>query len=502
MKRLAILILFGLYLFLPASGQSPELLSSLIKKEQLEMQVRYLASDELAGRNTGEDGQKLAAGYIAEWFRKLHLTGPVASTEPYYQKMDLYSRKCTVSVLCNEHDTLDNLTEYMMDNGEEEYEGSRDFEVVFVGFGLDRDYRNVDVRGKIAMYFNGFPTADSVKPLNYLVVTDDKYDRARRQGAVGAIKLFQEKDSAGFFIEAISGFGKERVRAANPFGTGADSTLPTAIGMLPQAGARLLGIPYDALLQDLKTMNQGNPVPHPYEKKVHLECRFVNRKIQSENMVGLLKGEKYPEEVIILMAHYDHIGKDHNGVYPGANDNASGTAAVLEIAQALTDLGRAGYRPDRSILFLLFTAEEKGMLGSKYYVENPVVPLNQIKALINLDMLGRSDRRHGEGDRYIYVDMSGPAGSPVHRACESIKSDYKLDSLNLIYAFKGNTNALGQSDHLSFSAYPIPFVYYYNGTHLDWHKPSDTPDRIDFIHLANITRHIAGLTWHLASGQK
>jgi hypothetical protein len=483
----------------PTFSQDLNTFSRSIASNELKKHIEYLASDELGGRNTGDPGQKLAAAYIKDWFTSLHLTAPVTSDEPFYQKFDLYGRKCTSSLLCNNRDTLDNLSEYMMDNGEEEFEGSRDFRMIFLGYGLERDYRDVDVKGKIVMYFNGFPASDSIKSLSYLKVTDEKYDRAMNHGAAGAIKLFKDSDSAGFFIRAISGFGKGRMRLKEPYTRGIDSVVPNGIGMLPESGARLLGISYETLLQDLKTLDGGKPVPHFFETTIHLESRFDNYQVHTENVLGFLKGKKHPDEVLILMAHYDHVGIDQGEVCHGANDNASGTAAVLEVAKALIEMGKAGYQPDKSILFLLVTAEEKGLIGSEYYVANPIIPLDRTTQIVNLDMLGRSDKKHKETDKYIYIDMADSMGSRTHQICQSLKTKLDLGPLNMEYGFSGKTFAMGSSDHLSFSSGKIPFVYYYNGTHRDWHKPTDTADKIDYQELTAIVRHIFATVWSLAN---
>jgi len=220
----------------------------------------------------------------------------------------------------------------------------------------------------------------------------------------------------------------------------------------------------------------------------------------SENVMAYIAGSEFPEEVIIISAHYDHLGKKGDLIYYGADDNASGTSAVLEIAQAFNEARKSGYGPRRSILFLNLTGEEDGLFGSKYYVSHPVFPLTETVVDLNIDMIGRVDEIHKEQPDYIYLIGADKLSKELHKLSESVNKDYF--GLDLDYTFNDENDPnrfYERSDHYNFAKNNIPIIFYFNGAHEDYHKATDTPDKIDYDLLAKRTKFIFYTAWELAN---
>ncbi|MBB4119768.1 hypothetical protein GGR32_002074 [Mesonia hippocampi] len=228
---------------------------------------------------------------------------------------------------------------------------------------------------------------------------------------------------------------------------------------------------------------------------------FQNKYKPSENVLAYIKGSEKPEEVIVISAHYDHIGVTANGdINNGADDNGSGTVAILEIAEAFKMATNSGNGPKRSILFLHVTAEEKGLLGSKYYSENPIFPLENTVANLNSDMIGRVDDAHQNNPNYIYLIGSDKLSSELHNISENINDSFTALELDYRYNADDDPNRFYyRSDHYNFAKHNIPVIFYFNGVHDDYHQPSDTPDKINYNLLSKRTQLIFYTAWELAN---
>lgn len=497
MKTSYVLFFLTVLVSLQGYAQNLKKAAQNIEQQELLEHVQFLSSDQLEGRNTGYPGQKKAAEYIRNCFKSYKLSDPTKEGEPYYQSFNLHVRKRTEQLFYTSTDTLDNLTEYLYEDEKVNFKGKKTFDLVFVGFGMERDYEQVDVSGKVVIYFDGFPAIDSLPARPYLKIPDEKHTRALDHGALGSIKIFDDTEETRSFIYTIaSSVGYERMQMENPIQSSYDSIHPNPIGVLPEEGARLLHISLEKLMQEHKELDQGYRTPLYYENPITLEVDYENFKLTTENVLGYLAG-KDPGSCIIIGAHYDHLGIRNGKIFNGASDNASGVAAMLEIAETLAEMQSRGKHPEKSVLFIVYTGEEKGMLGSEYYVDHPVIPHDQTDYVVNLDMLGRSDFRHQETDQYTYIDISDAEQSPAHKHCLSASSKMGINELELVFSFDGKTKASGMSDHYSFYFKKIPFIYYYNGIHEDYHKPTDTFDKINYELLTGITRHIFGTVWEL-----
>ena len=232
---------------------------------------------------------------------------------------------------------------------------------------------------------------------------------------------------------------------------------------------------------------------------------IIDRKVvATENVAAIITGSEKPDEYIIITSHLDHIGTHDGEINNGADDDGSGTVAMLEIAEAFKAAFDDGKGPKRSILFLHVSAEEKGLLGSKYYVENPLYPLKNTVANLNIDMIGRTDPKRIDKDpNYIYLIGADRLSQDLHDISE--EANNKFTKLKLDYTF----NALNdpnrfyyRSDHYNFAKNNIPIIFYFNGTHEDYHRPSDTVDKINYQLLRKRSRLIFYTLWELANREE
>lgn len=223
-------------------------------------------------------------------------------------------------------------------------------------------------------------------------------------------------------------------------------------------------------------------------------------KNDSENVLAYIEGTEKPEELLVISAHLDHVGVHDGKIYNGADDDGSGTVALLEIAEAFKKAKDAGLGPKRSILFLHVTGEEKGLFGSRFYAENPVFPLKNTIANINIDMIGRVDPEHKDNENYIYVigadRLSTELDDEITRAksmVENFAYDYKYNDRN------DPQRIYYRSDHYNFAKNGIPSVFFFSGIHEDYHQPTDTADKINYPLMTKRTKLIFHAAWNLVN---
>lgn len=226
-------------------------------------------------------------------------------------------------------------------------------------------------------------------------------------------------------------------------------------------------------------------------------------KNDSENVVAYIKGSEKPDEYIVLSAHYDHVGVKRGRVYNGADDDASGTTAIMEIAKAFKKAALEGNGPKRSIVFLHVTGEEIGLYGSKYYTENPIFPLENTIANLNIDMVGRVDKKHIENPEFIYLIGSDKLSSELHELSENVNKKYTNLKLDYTYNDENDPNRFYyRSDHYNFAKNNIPIIFYFNGVHQDYHKHTDTPDKIRYDLLQKRAQLVFHTAWEIANRNK
>ena len=247
-----------------------------------------------------------------------------------------------------------------------------------------------------------------------------------------------------------------------------------------------------------------------YFMPMTLKSYRENRSLEASNVLAFIEGSEMPNEILVITAHLDHIGVEEDGqINNGADDDGSGTVAILEIAEAFQESVKDGNRPKRSVLFLHVTAEEKGLLGSRYYTDNPIYPLENTVANLNIDMIGRIDDLHQDNNNYIYLIGSDILSQDLHDVSAAMNEKYI--NLDLDYRYNDPTTKVLErgryienryyyrSDHYNFAKNNVPVIFYFNGTHADYHAPTDTVEKIEYELLEKRTRLIFHTAWEIVN---
>ena len=242
----------------------------------------------------------------------------------------------------------------------------------------------------------------------------------------------------------------------------------------------------------------------PYEQydlaALPITARDSSQVSFGDNIAGLLIGTDLKREIVILSAHYDHLGRSDGNTYHGADDNASGTATVLSTAAVFDSLAQQGIRPRRSILFVLFSGEEGGLVGSQYFVKNSPIPMHQFVGDLNVDMVGRVDDAHRKKPDYCYL-ITGSPTNDLKKAAEAVNQQSVNLALNQGgYDVENDPNRYFlRSDHVNFAKLGIPVLFFTNGEHSDYHRPSDTADKIMYDVLQKRATLVFQTAWRVAN---
>ncbi|WP_282124132.1 M28 family peptidase [Algibacter mikhailovii] len=255
----------------------------------------------------------------------------------------------------------------------------------------------------------------------------------------------------------------------------------------------------------LKNYYQNQEIASPFGGDNYYQMipnKFLSKDVKdSENVLAYIEGSEKPEETIIISSHLDHLGINDNGeIYNGADDDGSGTVALMEMAQAFNQAKQDGYGPKRSILFLHLTGEEIGTKGSQFYVEHPILPLKNTLVDLNIDMIGRVDDIHENDENYIYIIGADRLSKELHYLSQKVNN--KLIHINLDYRYNAKNESnhfYERSDHFNFAKKDIPVIFYFSGVHDDYHKASDTPDKINYSMLEKRTQLIFATAWQIAN---
>lgn len=497
----------------PAAAANPTTYASTITAADLERHLRIIASDSLEGRETGERGQKMAAEYIANHFKATGLAGPVnTGSNPYYQTFNL-EKSTWGEGYVNVGAKKFSMGKDFFVLGASPYQTETATQVVFAGYGIDdpaySDYTNLDVTGKTVVVLAGEPKNSAG---NYLISGTDKVSTwtqdsrtksaaATKKGAKSVIVVTGTTDAE--FQQMTKRYASYLSRPSIGFGSTASQPRAALILASPTMGASLLSTtPAKLMAYGTTVAKAGKPVASTFKPAANVKIK-TERKSQplpTENVLGYLEGSDLKDELVVISAHYDHEGIKDGKVYNGANDDGSGTVAVLELAEAFAQAKKDGHGPRRSMLFLTVTGEEKGLLGSEYYTEHPVFPLENTVADLNIDMIGRNDKEHEGNFNYIYVIGSDKLSSELHAISENANKTYT--NLELDYTFNDPNDPnrfYYRSDHYNFAKHRIPIAFYFNGVHEDYHQETDEVDKINFPSAEKVTRLVFYTAWDLVN---
>ncbi|EDP70522.1 hypothetical protein FBALC1_07183 [Flavobacteriales bacterium ALC-1] len=482
-----------------AKMADPTEYASTITSEELKTMLYKYASDEFEGRETGEKGQKMAVEYLKNQYKAMGIPTPLGGDD-YFQEVPLEKQQAAKAQLSVNGKSFESFEHHIVLANTESLELSVN-DIVYVGCGIDADnysdYKDVDVKGKFILVKAGEPkdvdgnyvtsgTSEETKWSSGRQSLSSKRDAARDHGAKGMLLM-----DSGLFPR-YAPFFKRQAESGSSGRLSLKSNTPgmTMLMINEDLGKAL----HASILED----NTSKVL----DSKMNLVIENKAESVTSENVVAFIKGSEKPDEIVVISAHLDHEGIKNGEVYNGADDDGSGTIAILEIAEAFKMAEKAGHGPKRSLLFLHVTGEEKGLLGSRHYTDNdPIFPLANTVADLNIDMIGRIDPKRKEGDRnYVYLIGSDKLSTDLHNISEEVNKKYTNVELDYTYNDENDPNRFYyRSDHYNFAKNNIPVIFYFNGTHDDYHRPSDTPDKIEYDLLENRTRLVFHTAWEVAN---
>lgn len=254
----------------------------------------------------------------------------------------------------------------------------------------------------------------------------------------------------------------------------------------------------EAIIQ--KISSYGKPINLAVKTNFTINIKNKAINVGTENVLAYVEGSDLKDELIVITAHYDHLGMNGKIVFNGADDDGSGTVAVIELAKTFAKARNEGHGPRRSLLFMTVAGEEKGLLGSAYYVNNPVFPLANTVCDLNIDMIGRIDAKHEDNPNYIYLIGSDKLSSTLHTISENMNKTYTNLELDYTYNDEKDKNRFYyRSDHYNFAKNGIPVIFYFNGVHADYHKETDEVEKINFAKMEKITQLVFFTAWELAN---
>jgi len=539
----------------PTAYENPDLVmkyQSTITPEDLAAHLYFFASDFFEGRETTARGQKLAAHYLASQYRKMGASpyGTVVTSNPmdpaaYFQPFDVYGNRTTSAnliVIVNgeriasstNSDAETDDKSYLMFGSTPKISGG----VVFGGYGIQdddlgyNDFKAMEAAGISAedswlMILADEPLSSAEKSL---LKTDDgtpsawttrrfrKISAATGSKPVGILLVVDSSPRFdGTVAQQAALVANGRSRGVGPLslepssGGGRRRSFPTVFAISSSFANTILDST-GKTIQSLQSEINSSLKPQVFVLDgVEITGSIERNSFEAvtENVVAFVEGSDsaLKDEFVVISSHYDHIGMtdagDKDGINNGADDDGSGTVTVLEIAEAFVKAKADGVGPRRSILFLNVAGEEKGLLGSAYYTDNePIVPLENTVTNLNIDMIGRIDPTHpGDGPDYVYIIGSNLISQELHDINQRVNKLVGIDlDLNERFNSKDDPNQFyRRSDHWNFGKHNIPFIFFFTGTHDDYHGVDDEPEKIEYDRMARIGQLIFATAWQIAN---
>jgi len=429
----------------------------------------------MEGRETATAGQRKAAAYIESQFKQLGLLpGNNGSYQLYY---NVY-QDSLISTALEVNGQAFQLGKDFTINANDIPATMRFSEVVLAGQNATDSLKNANLAGK-------------------LVLLTGNISLGRNSKGTALLSMLQSKGAAGVLLvnnNYLRSFANRRQQTINLF----KKSIAPQLFFVSEAVARsIIGNDYD-------NATSGTTAIKTYTADVLLDVKKTTKTLQSSDVIGLLPGTDLKDQYLVISAHYDHLGKRGDSViYYGADDDGSGTVSVLEMAKAFAKAKAAGKGPRRSIVFLANSGEEEGLWGSEYYTGHPTFPLDKTTADLNIDMIGRIDasRKQGDSTNYVYVVGDDKVSSDLHMISEA--ENKKYTKLELDYKFNDPNDMQRiyyRSDHYNFAKNGVPIIFYYDGMlGADYHKPTDTPDKINYNLLAKRAQLVFYTAWNMAN---
>ena len=480
-----------------------------ITKEDLRSHLARLTSEEFAGRETGTEGQEKAAKYLVDQMKKMGVE-KVPGMKNYWQDVVFTWVKWEKLAMDVNGIKYQHLRDFLCLQDENRNMPNLDVDdVLFLGYGIDgqnySDYAKVRPAGKVVMILMGEPIK---KDSTYRITGSDipspwstNLELKLQAAAKAKVKTILIVDPD---LKRRIDFHRNQVLAQTLHFNVPDSVpYPNTIYISPGMAKEIIDKKANSFAKNLHRIGhtgKGRPLHLPVE--MIIQQHLTRNPLYSKNVMGMIQGldPEVGDETVVISAHYDHLGVKGRSMYPGADDNGSGTSAVLEVMQSAILARKEGIGPKRNIMCIFFTGEEKGLLGSQYYSMVPSVPLAKTIANVNIDMIGRVDGEHEKNPHYIYVIGSDRLSTELHAVNEATNDAFSHLDLDYTYNAKDDPNRYYyRSDHYHFAKNGIPSIFFFSGVHSDYHRPSDTMDKIRYEKYQAVTRHIFHTVWEIAN---
>lgn len=453
----------------------------------LKEKLSVIAGPEMEGRETAAPGQRRAAAYIENYFQKLGLlpgtSGGYQMQFPVYQDT-LIEAGLQVNGKMHTLDSTFSLDIASAANGTYTIN-----EIVFASYGIvdsvRNDYKDFDIKGKWVLIFEGTPGSDTPADRRSPYGNMAKVLKAKSLGAKGVFIM------AADFVKKTPFNTKGRMYLKKP-----ETESVPVITVSSDLAHELLGLNPARLLEGIKITPTGS-----YKSRVQFTINKRTLTLHSSNVIALLPGTDKKDEFVLVTSHYDHLGVRGKEIYYGADDDGSGTTSVLQIAEAFAKARNEGHGPRRSMVFMTVSGEEKGLLGSEFYSEHPAFPLNKTSVDLNIDMVGRIDPDYkGDSLNYLYIIGDDKLSSNLRPLTDSINKKYLNMQLDRRFNDLNDPNRYYyRSDHYNFAKNGVPVIFYFNGVHADYHKPTDTVDKIKFDVMAKRVKLVFYTAWEMAN---
>ncbi|MEP6700128.1 MAG: M28 family peptidase [Bacteroidota bacterium] len=472
--------------------KAAEKIAATITTDDLKRHLYIIASKEMEGRNTPSPGLEKAATYIEQHFKSLGLTP--GNNGSYRQTYPLYKDSMLGAMMKINGDLLELNTDFQPQPSNYAAE-MRFSEVVFAGYGISDgdkrdDYKDLKVTGKLVLIADGVPADYKPSSTGFASVNViGKMNTAMSKGAAAVMIVYGNYPRKSMTINS-----NWSTNSYKPF------LLPFTFTVSTSVAEKIMGEDGKNLLEKLKS---GSITSKVYPSEIDLSYSKTTMTNSASNVLGVLEGTDLKDEYVFITGHFDHLGKRDTVIYYGADDDGSGTTAVLEIAEAFVKAKQAGKGPRRTMVFMTVSGEEKGLWGSAYYTNHPIFPLDKTTVDLNIDMIGRSDasRKQGDSANYVYVVGDDKISTDLKTISEaSNKSHTKME---LDYKFndaKDPNRIYFRSDHYNFAQKGVPIIFYYDGMlGADYHRPTDTPDKINYPLMQKRAQLVFYTAWEMAN---
>ncbi|HKO79823.1 MAG TPA: M28 family peptidase, partial [Chitinophagaceae bacterium] len=493
-KLLLPVLLISSFIATAQKKNTPPYFANSISADDMKRHLYIIAGPEMEGRDTPSPGLEKAADYIEAHFKSLGLLP--GNKDSYRQLYPLYKDSMTSTNL-NINGTAFELNKDFQPNTTINHTAEMRFsEVVFAGYGIVDgeidDYKDLDVKGKLVMILDGSPAGykPSVGGFGSPANVFSKIGKAQEKGAAAILLVYGNYPRKTFTNS--SSYNLHGYKAG---------MFPLTFSVSETVAEKIIGEEGKGILEKMKSSPLSSKI---YKANVDLGYFKNTSIVYASNVLGLVEGTDKKDEYVIITSHYDHVGKRSDGtIYYGADDDGSGTVGILELAEAFAKAKAAGKGPRRSILFMTVSGEEKGLWGSEYYSNHPVYPLEKTTVDLNIDMIGRIGEEYlkdKDSINYVYVIGDDKLSTDLTPITEEINKKYSKMKLDRKYNDPNDKNRFYyRSDHYNFAGKGVPVIFYFNGVHADYHKPTDTPDKINYKLMAKRGQLVFYTAWEMAN---